>query len=143
MFWLGGHFFFTHCPAAVHWQTDWRVKNSSRQAALPGMYSKNEEVIAMNSDKQFFLGRAILLGSFGLAMTLFSAQSSKAQETSPDHFTDTGVQNVHENGPSTPVKATAAGSKQRQVRSQARENQKLILINGKKHARVARQKMSD
>ena len=143
MFGLGGHFFSTYCPVAVHWQKDSRVKNSSRQAALPGMYSKNEEVKAMNSDKQFFLGRAILLGSIGLAMTLFSASSGKAQEISSDHFTDTGVQNVHENASATRFKATASGAQQKQLSSQARDLQTPLAASQRKRVRVVRQRVSD
>src|SRR5579859_593723 len=97
----------------------------------------------MNSDKQFFLGRAILLGSIGLAMTLFSASSGKAQEISSDHFTDTGVQNVHENASATRFKATASGAQQKQLRSQVRDRQTLLAASQKKRARVVSQKMSD
>src|SRR5215468_4102798 len=97
----------------------------------------------MISNKQFLLGRAILLGSFGLAMTLFGASSCKAQETSPDHFTNTGVQNVYENAPTARVKLNATGSQQKRLSSQARGRQKLVLVSQKKHARIARQKMSD
>lgn len=96
----------------------------------------------MNSYKQFLLGKAILLGSFGLAMTLFSASSSKAQEISSDHFTDTGVQNIHENALAAPFKATAHGAQQKQLSSEIRERQKLLPASQKKHARVARQRVS-
>ena len=97
----------------------------------------------MIPDKQFLLGRAILLGSFSLAMTLFCASSSKAQEISSDHFTDTGVQNVHENAPAARFKVTASGARQKQLSSQVRDRQTLIAANQKKHARVARQRASD
>lgn len=97
----------------------------------------------MISHKQFVLGRAILLGSFGLAMTLFSASSSKAQEISSDHFTDTGVQNVHENAPAARVKLNATGAQKRLLNSQVRQRQNVLLAGQKKHARVARQRVSD
>jgi len=89
----------------------------------------------MMSHKQFVLGRAILLGSFGLAMTLFGATSSKAQEVSPDHFTDTGVQNVHENAPATRAKVNATGPQKRLMSSQVRESQNVLLVSNKKYAR--------
>ena len=61
----------------------------------------------MNSYKQL-LPRTILVGSLGLAaMLLVSTPSCKAQEVSPDHFTDTGVQNVYEGAPAQ-VAAPAA-----------------------------------
>jgi hypothetical protein len=61
----------------------------------------------MNTYKQL-LPRTILLGSMGLAaMLLVSTPSCKAQEVSPDHFTDTGVQNVYEGAPAQ-VAAPAA-----------------------------------
>src|SRR5215470_8314700 len=96
--------------------------------------SKMEGVDLMMSHKEFVLGRAILLGSFGLAMTLFSASSSKAQEVSPDHFTDTGVQNVHENAPAARVKINATGSQKRLLNSQARKSQNVLLVSNKKYA---------
>ena len=53
----------------------------------------------MNTYKQL-LPRTILFGSLGLAaMLLVSTPSCKAQEVSPDHFTDTGVQDVYEGAP--------------------------------------------
>src|SRR5262249_20939971 len=97
--------------------------------------SKIKGVDLMMSHKQFVLGRAILLGSFGLAMTLFSASSSKAQEVSPDHFTDTGVQNVHENAPAARVKLNATGSQKRLLNSQVRKNQNVLLASNKKYSR--------
>ncbi len=36
----------------------------------------------------------------GLGAALAFSPACKAQEVSPDHFTDTGVQNVYENAPS-------------------------------------------
>jgi len=97
--------------------------------------SKIKGVDLMMSHKQFVLGRAILLGSFGLAITLFSASSSKAQEASPDHFTDTGVQNVYENAPAARVKVNATGSQKRLLSSQIRNRQNVLLASDKKHAR--------
>src|SRR5215470_9800132 len=94
--------------------------------------SKMEGVDLMMSHKEFVLGRAILLGSFGLAMTLFGASSSKAQEVSPDHFTDTGVQNVHENGPADRVKLNATGSQKRLLSSQVRNGKNVLLASNKK-----------
>jgi hypothetical protein len=53
----------------------------------------------MNTYKQL-LPRTILFGSLGLAaMLLVSTPSCKAQEVSPDHFTDNGVQDVYEGAP--------------------------------------------
>lgn len=68
----------------------------------------------MNTYKQL-LPRTILLGSMGLAaMLLVSTPSCKAQEVSPDHFTDTGVQDVYDAAPATVaapvVKQTYASS---------------------------------
>jgi hypothetical protein len=60
----------------------------------------------MNTSKQL-LPRTILFGSLGLAaMLLVSTPSCKAQEVNPDHFTDTGVQDVYEGAPAnvaTPI----------------------------------------
>jgi hypothetical protein len=60
----------------------------------------------MNTIKQL-LPRTILLGSLGLAaMLLVSTPSCRAQEVNPEHFTDTGVQDVYEAAPvnvATPV----------------------------------------
>jgi hypothetical protein len=68
--------------------------------------SKNERTKFMNTSKQL-LPRTIMFGSLGLAaMLLVSAPSSKAQEVNPDHFTDTGVQDVYEGAPAnvaTPI----------------------------------------
>jgi hypothetical protein len=64
---------------------------------------KNERINFMNTYKQL-LPRTILLGSVGLAaMLLASTPSCKAQEVSPDHFTDTGVQDVYEGAPAKVV----------------------------------------
>src|SRR5580704_6560714 len=60
--------------------------------------SKNERTKFMSTSKQ--LPRTILFGSLGLAaMLLVSTPSCKAQEVNPDHFTDTGVQDVYEGAP--------------------------------------------
>ena len=70
----------------------------------------------MNAYKQL-LPRTILIGSMGLAaMLLVSTPSCKAQEVSPDHFTDTGVQDVYD---AAPVKVAAPAMKQTQAASQA------------------------
>ena len=71
----------------------------------------------MNTYKQL-LPRTILFGSVGLAaMLLVSTPSCKAQEVSPDHFTDTGVQDVYE--PAL-AKVSAPKAKQNLLASQAR-----------------------
>lgn len=71
----------------------------------------------MNTYKQL-LPRTTLFGSVGLAaMLLVSTPSCKAQEVSPDHFTDTGVQDVYE---STSAKVSAPKAKQNLLASQAR-----------------------
>jgi hypothetical protein len=71
----------------------------------------------MNTYKHL-LPRTILFGSVGLAaMLLVSTPSCKAQEVSPDHFTDTGVQDVYEGAP---AKVAARMVKQNLLASQAR-----------------------
>jgi len=71
----------------------------------------------MNAYKQL-LPRTILIGSMGLAaMLLVSTPSCKAQEVSPDHFTDTGVQNVYEGAP---AQVAAPAAKQSVSASQSR-----------------------
>jgi hypothetical protein len=71
----------------------------------------------MNAYKQL-LPRTILLGSVGLAaMLLVSTPSCKAQEVSPDHFTDTGVQDVYEGAP---AKVAVPAVQQNLLASQAR-----------------------
>jgi hypothetical protein len=50
----------------------------------------------------------------GLGTALAFSPASKAQEVSPDHFTDTGVQNVYENSP-----AQTAAPKPKQNKSAA------------------------
>jgi hypothetical protein len=70
----------------------------------------------MNAYKQL-LPRTILIGSMGIAaMLLASTPSCKAQEVSPDHFTDMGVQDVYDAAPAT---VAAAAMKQTQAASQA------------------------
>jgi hypothetical protein len=71
----------------------------------------------MNAYKQL-LPRTILIGSMGLAaMLLVSSPSCKAQEVSPDHFTDTGVQNVYEGAP---AQVAAPAAKQNVSATQSR-----------------------
>ena len=71
----------------------------------------------MNAYKQL-LPRTILIGSMGLAaMLLASTPSCKAQEVSPDHFTDTGVQNVYE---AAPAQVAAPAAKQNVSSTQSR-----------------------
>jgi hypothetical protein len=71
----------------------------------------------MNTNKQL-LPRTILAGSLGLAaMLLFSTPSCKAQEVNPDHFTDTGVQDVYDaaqaQAPTPAVKHTLSATQAR------------------------------
>jgi hypothetical protein len=56
----------------------------------------------------------------GLGAALAFSPACKAQEVSPDHFTDTGVQNVYEN---TPAQAAAPKPRQSQSAAQARSTQ--------------------
>jgi hypothetical protein len=120
MFALGVHLFSTHCPDAVHWQANPRVRLMAHDGAVhtdSRSNSKNERTNFMNTYKQL-LPRTILLGSVGLAaMLLVSTPSCKAQEVSPDHFTDTGVQNVYEG---SPAKVAAPVVKQNLLASQPR-----------------------
>ncbi len=60
----------------------------------------------------------MILVGLGAALTLSPA--SKAQEVSPDHFTDTGVQNVYENAP---AQTAAPKPKQNQSAAQAHASQ--------------------
>ncbi len=74
----------------------------------------------MNSYK-LLLPRTILVGSLGLAaMLLVSTPSCKAQEVSPDHFTDTGIQDVYEAASAT---AATPAVKHNLAASQARTHQ--------------------
>jgi len=57
----------------------------------------------------------------GLGAALALSPACKAQEVSPDHFTDTGVQNVYENAP---AQTAAPKPKQSQSAAQARSSQK-------------------
>src|SRR5579863_650940 len=56
----------------------------------------------------------------GLGTALALSPSCKAQEVSPDHFTDTGVQNVYEGAP---AKTAAPKPKQHQPSAQVRSSQ--------------------
>ena len=81
--------------------------------------SKNERTKFMSTSKQ--LPRTILFGSLGLAaMLLVSTPSCKAQEVNPDHFTDTGVQDVYEGAP---AKLVTPLVKQNLSATQARKHQ--------------------
>jgi hypothetical protein len=82
--------------------------------------SKNERTKFMNTSKQL-LPRTILFGSLGVAaMLLVSTPSCKAQEVNPDHFTDTGVQDVYEG---VPAKVATPIVKQNLSATQARKHQ--------------------
>ncbi len=71
----------------------------------------------MDTYKQL-LPRTILLGSLGVAaILLVGTPSCKAQEVSPDHFTETGVQDVYEGAP---AKVAAPTLKQNQSASETR-----------------------
>jgi hypothetical protein len=76
----------------------------------------------MNTFKHL-LPRTILFGSLGLAATLLvSTPSCKAQEVNPDHFTDTGVQDVYEGAPvkvATPINLSATRAPRHQINSPA------------------------
>jgi len=56
----------------------------------------------------------------GLGAALAFSPACKAQEASPDHFTDTGVQNVYENAS---AKTAAPKPKQHQPTAQVRSSQ--------------------
>lgn len=71
----------------------------------------------MNPYKQL-LPRTILVGSLGFAAMLFTTPSCKAQEIAPDHFTETGVQDIYESAPSK-----VAASQQKLLNSQANRSQ--------------------
>jgi hypothetical protein len=86
--------------------------------AVSRSISKNERTKAMNTSKQL-LTRTILFGSLGLAATLLvSTPSCKAQEVNPDHFTDTGVQDVYEGAPAK-VATPVAKQARKQINSPA------------------------
>ena len=88
--------------------------------AVSGSKSKNERTKFMSTSKQLLPG-TILFGSLGLAaMLLVSTPSCKAQEVNPDHFTDTGVQDVYEGAP---AKVAAPLVKQNLSATQARQHQ--------------------
>lgn len=80
----------------------------------------------MNAYKQL-LPRTILIGSMGLAaMLLVSTPSCKAQEVSPDHFTDGGVQDVYDAAPGT---VAAPAMSQTQAASQASAHRMTAAAN--------------
>src|SRR5580704_9124423 len=82
--------------------------------------SKNERTKFMSTSNQLLPG-TILFGSLGLAaMLLVSTPSCKAQEVNPDHFTDTGVQDVYEGAP---AKVATPLVKQNLSATQARKHQ--------------------
>jgi len=61
----------------------------------------------MNS--KLLLTKTLLLGTFGLAMMLLGwAPSCKAQESSPAHFTDTGVEDAYPASKPLPKKSAKA-----------------------------------
>jgi hypothetical protein len=76
----------------------------------------------MNTFKHL-LPRTILFGSLGLAATLLvSTPSCKAQEVNPDHFTDTGVQDVYEGAPvklAKPINLSATRAPKHHINSSA------------------------
>lgn len=74
--------------------------------------------------KSFRMCRLSMLIGLGAAAFLLSP-ACKAQEVSSDHFTDTGVQNVHEN---LPVKAVTPKPKQTvQTQAHKQTNSPAIL----------------
>ena len=81
--------------------------------------TESEGVNLMNAYKQL-LPRTILIGSVGLAAILFSTPSCKAQEIAPDHFTETGVQDIYESAPS---KVATLKGQQKLVNSQTNRSQ--------------------
>ena len=79
--------------------------------------NRKEKRLPMNSHKTSQLC-TILLGPLGLmAMLLLSTPSCKAQEISPDHFTEVGVQDVYAGAP---VKVAAPNEQQKALNSQTR-----------------------
>ena len=123
MFALGVHLFFTRCPDAVHWQANLRVRLMAHDGAVLAASrskSKNERIKFMNTSKQL-LHRTILFGSLGLAAMLLVSTPCKAQEVNPDHFTDTGVQDIYEGAPAkvaaTIVKQNLSGTPARRHQS--------------------------
>ncbi len=58
---------------------------------------------------KLLLSKTLLLGTIGLAMVLLGwAPSCKAQESSPAHFTDTGVEDAYPVSKPLPKKAAKA-----------------------------------
>jgi hypothetical protein len=96
--------------------------NGSRRSRIRGqpLEIQDERTKFMNTSKQL-LPRTILLGSLGLAaMLLVSTPSCKAQEVNPDHFTDTGVQDVYDGAP---AKVATPIAKQNRSAAQVRRQQ--------------------
>jgi hypothetical protein len=63
----------------------------------------------------------VMLLGFGAALILSPA--CKAQESSPDHFTDTGVQDVYQPAPAKPAAAAKAKAKASTTVAQAQMQQ--------------------
>src|SRR5271155_1730669 len=95
------------------------IPDKRETRAASGSKSKDERTKFMNAYKHL-VPRTILFGSVGLAAMLLSTPSCKAQEVSPDHFTDTGVQDVYEGAP---AKVAAANVKHNSSATQARTHQ--------------------
>jgi hypothetical protein len=77
----------------VHWQEKQGVRETFMQ--WHSTESKKEETMTMSYFKHL-LPKTILLGSIGFALMLLGGTpSSKAQEVSPAHFTDTGVEDYY------------------------------------------------
>ena len=69
--------------------------------------SLKERTMTMNSSK--LLSKTMLFGSIGLAMMLFGwTPSCRAQESSPAHFTDTGVEDAYPASKPLPKKTPKA-----------------------------------
>lgn len=74
--------------------------------------------------KSFTMWKLSMIAGLGAA-ALFLAPASKAQEVSPDHFTDAGVQDVYE---STQAKATVRSPKlAAQTQAQTRKNSPAVV----------------
>jgi hypothetical protein len=74
--------------------------------------SQNERTMTMNFSKQL-LPKTLWLGAFGLAAILLGSPSCKAQEVSPAHFTDTGVEDTYpvaKPSPKKPAKVQIAAN---------------------------------
>ena len=122
IFTLSVHLFSTTSPDAVHWHANrcalrqmahrrGRTRGSqSKQKSEKEKYHERLQTVAAQNDPDRF--RWALL----TAMLLVSTPSCKAQEVSPDHFTDTGVQDVYDAAPAT---VAAPAMKQTLAASQA------------------------